>query len=87
MNEKRSAILHSRVRVLAKRRIYVGLAIQPKSCASDTDDGVGFPLPNKVLPDRFSASAEAALPQTVADDRNRCRAGLVFCRQKRATFD
>src|SRR5271166_23406 len=87
MNEKRAAIPHSRLGVLAERRVYVGLAIHAKPCGRDSDDGVRFPLQNKPLPDRFFASAEAALPQTVADDRDRCCAGLVFLRQKCATFD
>src|SRR5713101_4389553 len=69
MNEKRSAILHSRIRALAERRVYIGVAIHAKSCGRDSDDRVRLPLQNKVLPDRFFASAEAALTQNVTDER------------------
>src|SRR6266851_5863048 len=82
-----AAIPHSRVRALAERRVYVGFATYAKSVGSDPDDGVRFSLQNKPLPDRFFASAKAALPQTVADDRDRYCAGLVLLRQKCTTFD
>jgi len=48
---------------------------------------VGFCVKDKLLSDRFWTSAKAALPQAVADDGDRYRAGLVFLRQKCATCD
>ena len=87
MNEKRTAILHSRIGALAERCVYVGFAIQAKFRGRDSDDGVRFALIDKSVPDRFFASTEAALPQAVADDRDRCRVWLVVLRQKCATLD
>src|SRR5580704_40696 len=87
MNEKRAAILHSRLRSLAERRVDVDLVLHAKPGGRDSDDGVRFPLEDKLLPDCLSASAETAAPQTIADDRDRRCARLVFLRQKRATFD
>jgi hypothetical protein len=87
MNEKRSPLLHSRIRALAERREYVGLTIQAKSCGRDSYDGVRFPVKDKLLPDRLRASTETAPPQTVAYDRDWCCSGLVFLGQKCATCD
>jgi len=87
MNEKRAAHLHSRLGALAERRVDIGVAIQAKSCGRDSDDGVGFSVNDKLLPDCFWTSAETALPQTIANDRDRCCARLVFLWQKCATLD
>src|SRR5579872_4720853 len=86
MDKARGAILGPHFGVLSERGEDIRLAFQLESGRRDADDGVRLAFENQRRADRFGIPAEAALPETVADDDYPPASGLVFLRQERASL-
>src|SRR5437870_1392137 len=83
MDESRLTIPHPSLGVLPEGREDVRVAIEAETRRRDAGNRVRLSLEYEPLTDRRGASAEAALPQTVADDRDRRRPGTIVFRAKR----
>src|ERR1700688_2636174 len=83
-----SAILHSRVGVFALLQWSkdVRISIQLEACGSNPDDGRWFALINERIADGAGCTAKVALPQSIADHRDRRCARPVFVRRKCAAL-
>ena len=75
--------LLERVGERADRPEHVGVAvIEAKGGRQDTDDAARMPVENDRLADHARVGAEPSLEETVAEEDDRARAGVVVVRQK-----
>ena len=76
----RAAILHPRVSVLPllQRSEYVRTSIQLEAFGRNADHGIWFALINERPADGAGIAAKVALPQSIADNRDRRFARSVF---------
>src|SRR5579862_6973068 len=84
MNEPRPTILHPGIRILTEGRDDIGGSLETESRRSDADDRIRFAAIDQRTADGGFVAAEPALPQAVADHRDRRRALLVFVGTERA---
>src|SRR5580704_2020804 len=78
VNKMCFAVAHSRVGALPQRSEDLRVAGQLETGGGDTDHGIRLPFKDERAADSGRIPAKIALPQTVADDGDGRRAGLVL---------